>query len=303
MIIFKVLLMASFCIYQGAAECTNRDQIQCGTNHYCVDFSSLCNGADSCEDNTDEEPTLCDVWRKTGCGYGGTRLCQRGRGQTCLSPREYCEAPCDDKDERLCQMVEDGRLEPYNEIVLRTNVYFAEVSGEEFLEKVNVTIEHPDCPHLYTRVGDHCLSIFFFGLVNWGEARAFCKMNGGDLLSFQDGFENFYEITRHLHENNITSDFWIGGAVRNKTWTWVDGNPIELGTPYWSLRTNPACNYRNQTISLKKSCNRYLQRPRKPTVGMCTALNFENFFYMSDEDCLAKKSPLCVAGKEPSERA
>nr|XP_027206989.1 uncharacterized protein LOC113800422 [Penaeus vannamei] len=289
----------------GKAKCPDRNLIQCETNDNCVEISLICDGVTNCDDNSDEERSLCDVWATKKC-YTGTFTCNKGGKWSCLSPKEYCEEsnpPCDDKDERLCQMVEDGRLEPYNEIVLRTNVYFAEVSGEEFLEKVNVTIEHPDCPHLYTRVGDHCLSIFFFGLVNWGEARAFCKMNGGDLLSFQDGFENFYEITRHLHENNITSDFWIGGAVRNKTWTWVDGNPIELGTPYWSLRTNPACNYRNQTISLKKSCNRYLQRPRKPTVGMCTALNFENFFYMSDEDCLAKRSPLCVAGKEPSERA
>ncbi|ROT82767.1 C type lectin containing domain protein [Penaeus vannamei] len=232
------------------------------------------------------------VWRKTGCGYGGTRLCQRGRGQTCLSPREYCEAPCDDKDERLCQ--------------------------------VNVTIEHPDCPHLYTRVGDHCLSIFFFGLVNWGEARAFCKMNGGDLLSFQDGFENFYEITATFTR---TVSKWSGhhlglldwGAVRNKTWTWVDGNPIELGTPYWSLRYDlvPPSRAQVRSNNANEPCLQLSQpdhqfeeilqslpaTTRKPTVGMCTALNFENFFYMSDEDCLAKKSPLCVAGKEPSERA
>lgn len=59
------------CLPSGAAECTNRDQIQCGTNHYCVDFSSLCNGADSCEDNTDEEPTLCDVGIESfGCCLG-----------------------------------------------------------------------------------------------------------------------------------------------------------------------------------------------------------------------------------------
>jgi len=37
--------------------------------------------------------------------------------------------------------------------------------GEEFLEKINATISHPDCPQFYTRVGDRCLSIFFFGKV------------------------------------------------------------------------------------------------------------------------------------------
>jgi len=65
-------------------------------------------------------------------------------------------------------------------------------------------------------------------------------------------------------------------------------------------RTNPYCQHLNQTVIYEKSCNQYLQRPLTPVVGMCAALTFENFFYMSDEDCLTKKSPLCVAGKEPT---
>ncbi|XP_037775251.1 uncharacterized protein LOC119572302 [Penaeus monodon] len=306
MVFIKVLLVAAFCIYQGVARCTPWSQIKCKTNDKCVHIYDLCNGWYDCDDKSDEEDRLCSdssIWGKTLCTTPGTLLCKQGDNKRCLPARRYCTSsnlPCEDRDERLCQMFNDGKLIPYDEIVVRSNVFLAEISGQEFHEKFNVTIEHPDCPHLYTRVGDHCLSFFFFGLVNWGEARSFCKMNGGDLLTFQDGVGTFYEIVRHLREHNITSDFWVGGAVRNKTWTWVDGNPIELGTPYWSLRTNPDCQHLNQTVIYEKSCNQYLQRPLTPVVGMCAALTFENFFYMSDEDCLTKKSPLCVAGKEPT---
>ncbi|XP_063599464.1 uncharacterized protein LOC134775782 [Penaeus indicus] len=299
MVFIKVLLVAAFCIYQGAANCIEWGLIECQTNNRCVSMRDICDGENDCNDNSDEEHRLCSILDKSGCGSPGSFRCDQKGNVTCKRIKEHCNAsnpPCDNRNERLCQMLKDGKLQ--------TNVLSAEISGEEFLEKFNVTIEHPDCPHLYTRVGDHCLSFFFFGLVNWGEARSFCKMNGGDLLTFQDGVGIFYEIVRHLCEHNITSDFWVGGAIRNRTWTWVDGNPIEMGTPYWSLRPNPNCQHRNLTARYnEESCNQFLQRPLTPAVSMCTALTFENYFYMSDEDCLTKKSPLCVAEKEPSLRA
>ncbi|XP_063614585.1 uncharacterized protein LOC134787707 [Penaeus indicus] len=299
MIFIKVLLTAAFCIYQGAAKCNEWNQIECETSNGCVNMYNLCDGRSHCNDNSDEDHRFCSILYQSLCPSSGSFRCNQEGNVTCKRIREYCDesnSPCDNKNEHLCQMFKDGKLQ--------TNLLVAKISGEEFLEKFNVTIEHPDCPHLYTRVGDHCLSFFFFGLVNWGEARSFCKMNGGDLLTFQDGVGIFYEIVRHLHEHNITSDFWVGGAIRNRTWTWVDGNPIELGTPYWSLGENPNCKHRNQTARYKgEFCNQFLQRPLTPVVGMCAALNFENYFYMSDEDCLTKKSPLCVAEKEPTVRA
>ncbi|XP_063599451.1 uncharacterized protein LOC134775774 [Penaeus indicus] len=298
MVFIKVLLVAAFCIYQGAANYIEWGLIECQTNNRCVGIRDLCDGKDDCNDNSDEEHRLCSVLYQSKCRFREAFRCNHKGNVTCKSPVEYCDASnsCDDRNELICQILKGGTLQ--------TNVLFAESSGEEFLQKFNVTTEHPDCPHLYTRVGDHCLSFFYFGLVNWGEARSFCKMNGGDLLTFQDGVGIFYEIVRHLREHNITSDFWVGGAIRNRTWTWVDGNPIEMGTPYWSLRPNPNCQHRNLTARYnEESCNQFLQRPLTPAVGMCTALTFENYFYMSDEDCMTKKSPLCVAEKEPTVRA
>ncbi|MPC37008.1 hypothetical protein E2C01_030480 [Portunus trituberculatus] len=38
-----------------------------------------------------------------------------------------------------------------------------EMWSNEFEEKLSQTISHPDCPQLYTRVGNQCLSVFFIG--------------------------------------------------------------------------------------------------------------------------------------------
>lgn len=58
----------------------------------------------------------------------------------------------------------------------------AEILGEEFLEKVNTILHHPDCPQFYTRVGDRCLSVFFFGKVRFSYS-LFVLINGQGVAS------------------------------------------------------------------------------------------------------------------------
>ncbi|MPC32026.1 hypothetical protein E2C01_025328 [Portunus trituberculatus] len=46
------------------------------------------------------------------------------------------------------------------------------------------------------------------------------------------------------------------------------------------------------------ACYHYLQAPDSPPRGRCVALPYEHYYYMTDENCLKKKSPLCVLGEE-----
>ncbi|XP_037774763.1 uncharacterized protein LOC119571600 [Penaeus monodon] len=299
---------------QFAATCPESEQIHCGTSDRCTRIRYICDGDNDCGDYSDEESAICGAWRNEYCERGSVR-CRRMGDTNCVTISRYCELsdpPCEgDLDMRLCQMLREEKLRPLEEIVLpseesvvrHSSMEEVEALGEEFLEKINATISHPDCPQFYTRVGDRCLSIFSFGKVNWGEARSFCKAIGGDLLTLHDGADKFHELVRHLREHHIVSDFWVGGNLKNETagWTWIDGAPMEMGTPFWTLRSTSDCeprtyslNHNSTRVANEGTCYHYQQAPHTPAEGHCAALNYENFFYLSDELCLELKSPLCL---------
>lgn len=71
---------------------------------------------------------------------------------------------------------------------------------------------------------------------------------------------------------------------------------------FYLYRYSDICRYREVTSSLNitrrvnnGSCYRYYQAPGEFPRGECVALTYQHFYYMSDEDCLHRKSPLCVA--------
>ncbi|XP_042863974.1 uncharacterized protein LOC122248184 [Penaeus japonicus] len=118
--------------------------------------------------------------------------------------------------------------------------------------------------------------------------------------------KKFYEIVHLLREQHMISDFWVGGHLMNETvgWTWVDDVPMELGTPFWTLRFSDDCHphsidarHDSARAANGRECFWNMQAPHTPAVGHCAALDYENFYYMSDERCLELKSPLCVYGE------
>lgn len=41
-----------------------------------------------------------------------------------------------------------------------------------------------------------------------------------------------------LPPSEVTTDFWVGGRFVNETvgWSWVNDEPMILGSPYWAVR-------------------------------------------------------------------
>jgi len=318
--VLKVLLVVVICGHAALASCPDSEQIECGTSSRCTRIRYICDRDNDCGDGSDEESDLCNAWRNDQCERGQVK-CRRFGSNDCMAISRYCELedpPCEgDLDRRICQMMADEKLQPLHSIVLPTSegerlveqstVEAVEELGEEFLVQVESTLRHPDCPDLYTRVGEHCVSIFFIGHTNWGEARAFCKTIGGDLMTFTDNAEEFHTLVHHLHDHHVTSDFWIGGHLKNETlgWTWVDDRHMAMGTPFWAVRDTEECQVRTITIGHNTTrevndgaCYGHVQAPEHPPVGHCAALTYGNYFYISDELCLSYKSPLCVANTE-----
>ncbi|XP_045594867.1 uncharacterized protein [Procambarus clarkii] len=321
-----VLLMGLVCA--AKSTCPEIDQIHCGTSDRCTRIRYICDGDNDCGDSTDEESSLCAVWRNSDCERNHAKCTRSGRSD-CVTISTYCtltDPPCEGTvDPRLCQMLKDGKIQSLNAIQMPTPPAPTEPTtiqpsihvrnenwSEQFLLKLNSTIHHPDCPMLYTKVGEHCLSIFFIGNMSWMEARTFCQTIGGDLFTITKEFNMFATLLQHFTTHQVTADFWIGGRYINDTlgWTWVDGSPMPVGSPYWAVRHEERCTNRkisydllNVTLPANDGvCYNYVQAPRVPPMGHCSSLSYEYYHYMSDNSCFIKKSPLCVlVGEHPKQ--
>ncbi|XP_037774103.1 uncharacterized protein LOC119570431 [Penaeus monodon] len=310
MAILEVVLAALFLARHAAAECPP-GQLECAHSSQCVFTHYLCDGGDDCPDGSDESEDLCQAWWEGDnmCGKGYV-TCKNWDGTACYNIPYYCDQPhppCEsDLDMRICEVIKSGKLQPLSDNtgeISQVNFEVVEALSDLFFSQVNATFSHPACPVPYTLLAGRCISIFFPAKVDWGAARAFCNVVGGDLLTLQH-HEDFHTLVTHLQETNMVSDFWLGGFLRNETvgWTWLDETPVELGTPFWALRHTEECQKRNMTINgnitlhvNEGQCYHYTQAPRSPPLGYCLALTYGNYFYMSDELCLEKRSPLCVA--------
>ncbi|XP_050689321.1 uncharacterized protein LOC126981805 isoform X2 [Eriocheir sinensis] len=307
------LLLLGVAIGAAQQTCTDSSEISCPDGDRCIPFRYICDGDPDCGGTgEDEDEELCKAWKNDICNRGQVQ-CRRGSSSTsCVNIQEYCaeDSDCEgDLDPRICQMVQDGAVQRLEEIVLRTPVgpdndlVKSENLAKELVMLLNDTIEHPQCPTMFTLVEDQCVALFFVGSVSWGEARAFCQVFGGDLISFRD-VTHYTTFAKHLQQAQLTVDFWVGGSLANETegWRWTTGAPVEMGTPYWAVRHDESCKVRNVTFpelnqtreANDGTCYHYVQAPHTPPRGHCMSLSYQHYYYMTDEDCLQKKSPLCV---------
>ncbi|XP_068249350.1 uncharacterized protein [Palaemon carinicauda] len=299
-----LLLSAGIQVANGYSNTCSNGYIACNNSTDCITHSSICNNFDACTDASDEDPELCAVWRNTIC-LNNYVECTRNGETECVKISEYCSSEdphCEGNlDPRVCLMLEFGRIDKLDKFSLleeKKDIHLEK--SKELAEKFHLalpnTISHDRCPKMYTLVGDQCLSIFHIGLMSWAEARAFCGVLNGDLLTIKN-ISHFAEIVRHLQRYELSFNFWIGGSIANTNvgWTWLDGSPMEMGSPFWATRYSPTCIQRNVTTAASETiCDRYYQAPEKVMKGQCASLSYEHSFHMTDEDCLRRMSPLCV---------
>lgn len=332
-LVHSLLLFSFSCVAHGL-KCTS-DQILCPSGTKCISHNYICDGDNDCGDMIDE--SFCSEWLNRPCSRGEAFCTQNGRG-SCVPMVRYCSEsspPCSGSvDPRICQMLLNQKLQRLIDVVLptqstaemttsttaappppppppdKTNLHLSEIRGQMFIDTLDVTLTHPDCPQLYTRVGNNCLSFFYILKTGWGEAKAFCEIIDGELVSFPDNSKDFTLLMKHLREFGLTSDFWIGGRHANDTqgWSWEKGGDMELGSLFWAVRYSNECLEREEETgdlataywSNKTACYHYQQAPRPNTTDLCAAVTFKHYYYITDEDCLAQKSPLCLYAKNTS---
>lgn len=299
----------------GSSHC-GADQVLCLTTSKCIRISYICDGDNDCGDGLDE--SFCPEWKATGCSDRGTASCTRDGGLTCVPMAEYCSSTCSGVvDPRICVMMNERVIRHISNVVIPepttapplpspapNTLHRSELQGELFAETFNKTMEHSTCPVMYTRVGDHCLSFFYILKLSWGEAVQFCKLMNGQLVSFSGNHDMFISILKHLREHGITADFWTGGryVMDTEAWTWLTDSTVELGPPFWAVRYEVPCTNRHGDYSHaaqywlnKTACYHYHQAPGPKMANLCAAVTYKHYYYMTDEDCLGRMSPLCLA--------
>ncbi|XP_042212295.1 uncharacterized protein LOC121859505 [Homarus americanus] len=299
-----------FYVGRGTTTSCSPREIECATGEQCISTRLVCKGGTDCPDSSDENPEICEFW-KYDC-QGGKILCNG----TCYSPHKFCRnLDCAaTKDPRLCKMMKMQKL---------------------LLGKLEDVVEAPkdpkpqlklaDCPSLYTKLGDQCVSFLPTAKVPWPEARQFCKSIYSDLWTFSDP-TSFLAMYQFIRNNNVTFDLWIGGYYDQQQSAWafiqpgdsnhdapirddLPNNAMPLGFPYWAPRFSSTCeeppplkfsSLNDQVNPIpSSSCYRYVQAPIRQSTGWCAIVNHNLSFYLSDEECQNKHTPLCLLVSDP----
>nr|AHA83583.1 C-type lectin 2 [Penaeus japonicus] len=292
---------------RGCAASCSSNQIRCKRDDKCISISYVCNGRSDCPDSSDENTELCKLWtfNRSPCSSSSV-YCSGCRSYDSFCSSDQCARTVDAK---VCRMVQQRMLH----IEEDKGMTLSDDAVALMTSVVNSTLsqKYPECPMLYTRVGGKCLAFFSLAKVPWPEARQFCKSIYGDLVTFKN-LQDFGHVIEYLKETLITSDFWIGGRydMDVNAWAWaIDDTPMPLGSPYWAERYSSSCvprspphtdPFSNPPSALPEApCYNYIQAPKQRNQGWCSAITYEHFYFISDDECQNSRSPLCLLHHEP----
>lgn len=306
LVLVLVLVLALLHSAEGA-KCVS-GQTECATKGQCISKSNLCDGTIHCSDGSDEDVTICESWptRSHNCPshrYGSSSIVYHSG--SCYTVYSMCSDSSRSRymNSRVCEIVLKPKLGSDQDGMNMTNEAVALLSSA-----VNSTLKarKPDCPMLYTRVGNDCLSFFSPAKVAWPEARQFCRSIYGDMWHFTD-IASYGHLMAFLREEQFTSNYWIGGRydLDTNAWSWAtDDSVMPLGAPYWTLKQESSCVRRgpphtdpfsDPPAALPNApCYRSVLSPKKRSSGWCAAMTYENYYFWSDETCDETFSPLCV---------
>nr|WBG54465.1 C-type lectine [Austinograea rodriguezensis] len=299
-----VLVFVLALLHPAEGECRS-DQIECRSGGQCVSRNGICNQRQDCSDGSDEDNRLCKLWppKSANCAqHTSNTIYYIGR---CRTAYYMCQdsSRASNLDRRICKIVLHPKLDIQQEGMNMSNEVVTLLSSA-----VNSTLDYkmPDCPMLYTRVGNDCLSFFSPAKVSWAEARQFCRSIYGDLWHLKD-VASYGRLMEFMREEKFTSNYWIGGRydLDTNAWSWTtDDSPMPLGVPFWATKHEDSCvprgpphtdPYSDPPAGLPGArCYRTVLSPKERSPGWCSAMTYEYFYYWSDEMCDEAFSPLCT---------
>ncbi|XP_045612809.2 LOW QUALITY PROTEIN: macrophage mannose receptor 1 [Procambarus clarkii] len=140
------------------------------------------------------------------------------------------------------------------------------------------TLEELDCPPFFVSVGGLCLAFMTWAEETWVDARQACHGLSGELAAITD-IEQLRAIYLYVHQEGIAGhSFWLGGsdAATEGVWTWTDGQPVTMGSPFWGY------------TGINKV------EPDGGTAENCILLDAQGYHYFRDASCSLLMTPLCM---------
>ncbi|XP_037780720.1 macrophage mannose receptor 1-like [Penaeus monodon] len=139
----------------------------------------------------------------------------------------------------------------------------------------------PACHDHGIVIGDFCY-VFYQKEEPWEIAEEKCRTShheqGGELY-YPSGCHEFTHMAHHLEAAENTNSYWVGGVdiSGNEEWTWVNGENIPGGPPYWATG-EPSHSHDNE--------------PREH----CTVMTAEKRYYLQDVHCADAHPYICKLG-------
>ncbi|XP_063867371.1 uncharacterized protein LOC135104189 isoform X2 [Scylla paramamosain] len=299
------LVLVLALLQPAEGDCGRGDQIMCRTGGHCIYKSYICNKQQECPDGSDEDTRMCRLWptKSDQCRHESSSYIYYNGG--CRTTYYMCQDSNRAKNIyfEVCKIILQPKLDFEGNGMSMSSEMLALLNSA-----VNSTLNQklPDCPMLYIRVGNECLSFFSPARVSWAEARQFCLSIYGDLWHAKD-LATYGRLMDYMREEKLTGNYWIGGRydIDTNAWSWTtDDSTMPLGVPFWAIKYESSCVPRGPPHTDPYSappaalpgarCYQAVLSPKQRSPGWCSAMTYEHFYYWSDEMCDEAFSPLCI---------